>query len=183
MGLIKRKKVCYVCGTANTEPHHVIPQSEGGLPISDNIVWMCNEHHNAVEGSFRSVGTLAGAWDRIKNAKLDWIAEHRPQPKTYLDFREEKALIPGTTGRLDYLTRLRANRGYLDPSDAKEYQFLLAKNGRMNPLSTVCLWNYPDLHAKALAEISKGGPVSDDLKTIEKGAQRVIDSYLKSLAS
>jgi hypothetical protein len=44
------RKVCYCCGSFGGSPHHIIPRSEGGLPIFDNIVWLCVPCHDAVEG-------------------------------------------------------------------------------------------------------------------------------------
>lgn len=42
-------QLCFICRRANTEPHHIIPRSEGGLPTNDNIVWLCNPHHDEIE--------------------------------------------------------------------------------------------------------------------------------------
>jgi len=50
---------CFVCGNAKAAPHHVIPRSEGGEGTADNIVWLCENHHNEAEGD------SAGAWSRI----------------------------------------------------------------------------------------------------------------------
>ena len=61
---LRARKVCFVCGTIrNVGPHHVIPRSEGGLPIFDNIVWLCKAHHDEVEGPGQ------GAWERIYAAR------------------------------------------------------------------------------------------------------------------
>src|ERR1700737_4247832 len=57
------KRTCHCCGNANTTPHHIIPRSEGGLPIFDNIVWLCVPCHDAVEGP------SIGARDRIMARK------------------------------------------------------------------------------------------------------------------
>jgi len=58
------RKSCFVCGTLiNTGPHHIIPRSEGGLPTTDNIVWLCEPHHNEIEGPY------AGVWERLRLAK------------------------------------------------------------------------------------------------------------------
>lgn len=42
-------KLCFICARPNTTPHHIIPRSEGGLPLRDNIVWLCNPHHDEIE--------------------------------------------------------------------------------------------------------------------------------------
>jgi hypothetical protein len=63
---------CFVCGKVDTSPHHVIPRSEGGLPISDNIVWLCEPHHDQVEGPF--AGPI-NAWDRICLAKAEYLPD------------------------------------------------------------------------------------------------------------
>ena len=41
--------LCFICGRPDTDPHHIIPRSEGGLPLRDNIVWLCNPHHDEIE--------------------------------------------------------------------------------------------------------------------------------------
>jgi 5-methylcytosine-specific restriction endonuclease McrA len=64
--------LCYVCGRADTAPHHIIPRSEGGLPLADNIIWLCNPHHEEVEGPY---GGPVGAWDRINLAKAEYRAQ------------------------------------------------------------------------------------------------------------
>jgi 5-methylcytosine-specific restriction endonuclease McrA len=61
------KKTCFVCGRVETSPHHIIPRSEGGLPLSDNIMWLCEPHHSEVEGPY------AGVWERIKSCKDDYM--------------------------------------------------------------------------------------------------------------
>src|SRR5437016_3653420 len=95
MSLVKRtmrngRRVCYVCRVANetVSHHHVIPRAEGGLPLADNIVYLCEVHHNLVEGPYGSFYGKDNGWNRIYNAKHDWEAEHRPQPKAHLDCRE-----------------------------------------------------------------------------------------------
>lgn len=45
-------KLCFICGRPNTGPHHIIPREEGGLPLADNIVWLCKPHHDEIEGPF-----------------------------------------------------------------------------------------------------------------------------------
>ena len=64
------KKTCIVCGRMDTSPHHIIPRSEGGLPLTDNIVWLCEPHHNEVEGPY------AGFYERLRLVQ----AEYTPTP-------------------------------------------------------------------------------------------------------
>jgi hypothetical protein len=55
---------CYCCGaTSNLSDHHIIPLREGGRDALTNVVTLCDEHHNEVEGP------SDGAWDRVCKLK------------------------------------------------------------------------------------------------------------------
>jgi HNH endonuclease len=55
---------CYCCGaTSNLSDHHIIPLLEGGRDALTNVVTLCEEHHNEVEGPSN------GAWDRVCKLK------------------------------------------------------------------------------------------------------------------
>jgi HNH endonuclease len=70
------RKVCYCCGRVGSSPHHIIPRSEGGLPIFDNIVWLCVPCHDAVEGS------STGARERLEERRQECRRSRRPNSKT-----------------------------------------------------------------------------------------------------
>jgi hypothetical protein len=175
-----KKRVCYICGTGvDVGPHHKIPREDGGLPLKDNIVWLCEPHHNEFE-----VYPWQEANKRLCDARADWRDAKRPQPKARLDYREDCPPIPTEPReRLEYLRRLRQSKGYLEANDAKCYHFLLAKYGRMRALEIVCLWCYQDFHAEALACRARGGKgLSQELAAIVAKVPKIIDSYLNSLS-
>lgn len=90
------KKTCYCCGRINTSPHHIIPRSEGGLPIFDNVVWLCPECHDVVEGP--SVGARERLKERRRESKPLEVLDPEtpraieiPEPKTAAQIALEKA--------------------------------------------------------------------------------------------
>ena len=111
-------------------PHHVIPREEGGLPLSDNIVDLCETHHNLIEGPYGSFYDGRQGWGKINAAREDWRAEHRPQSKVHLDYRgpnRERRLTKDERwgGRLEILWRRKRAQTFLNTPDEIEYSNLL----------------------------------------------------------
>jgi hypothetical protein len=165
----RTKRACYCCGGVRTGPHHKIPRAEGGLPIFDNIVWLCVECHDAVEGP--SVGFR----DRLEQRRYDCkeaqhpqpIAEATPEQPPHCAEKDDPPLLVE-------LQRKRMSQGYLEPHDAKRYQFMLADLGRWDKLSTWCLWNHQELHAEALARRMTGARISSALQHVIDNMPRVL---------
>lgn len=134
---------CYCCGTRlHLTDHHLKPRSEGGTDHPDNIVTVCADCHDEVEGP------ADGAWERVvqhkesiktgriaktKEERLRENREWREKQQEYdRELRERKAQLFQRAGGATTndtpvplsLAELRIKRraqGYLDPVDGRRY--------------------------------------------------------------
>jgi hypothetical protein len=116
--LIKRKKCCRICGTAKASPHHITPIEEGGVSCTDNIVWLCEAHHNIVEASPYNWTTCKQNIEALRRDYLDAKKPKRKDGKVHLDSRE----IVAIDDSWEALRKKRIEQGYLEPEDSKKYQ-------------------------------------------------------------
>lgn len=133
---------CYCCKTRlHLTDHHLKPRSEGGTDHPDNIVTVCADCHDEIEGP------ADGAWERvvqhkesIKTGRIAKTKEERSkearewkekQQEYDRELRERKAKLFQLAGGASAdepvplsLSELRAKRraqGYLDPVDGRRY--------------------------------------------------------------
>lgn len=133
---------CYCCKTRlHLTDHHLKPRSEGGTDHPDNLVTVCRDCHDEVEGP------ADGAWERvvrfkeqirtgrIAKTKEDRVNEARECKEKEQQYEKElkgrKAkwfqLAGGAADEqpvplsLSQLTAKRRAEGYLDPVDGRRY--------------------------------------------------------------
>jgi hypothetical protein len=171
----QKNKTCYCCGAVKTGPHHIIPRSEGGLPIFDNIAWLCVLCHDAVEGP------SVGARERLESRKLDCkdARQKRTQPKVRLD--HDKVVLDKSLA--DFEKEVR-RFGFLGERDQKAYQFLLADyhglwGGTWNKLTIWCLWQHQDFHVEAM-NIAYG---TCDYSNASEGLKQILREMPESLCA
>lgn len=60
--------LCFICGRPDTDPHHIIPRSEGGLPLRDNfssemvtstVVWLLENKISSISSLLIPIPKLA----------------------------------------------------------------------------------------------------------------------------
>src|SRR5713226_7620310 len=134
---------CYCCGTRLLlSDHHLKPRSEGGTDHPDNLVTVCRDCHDEVEGP------ADGAWERvvqfkeqIKSGRIAKTKEERSkearewkekQQEYERELKERKAKFFQVAGgasadetpvplSLSELRTKRRAQGYLDPVDGRRY--------------------------------------------------------------
>lgn len=127
--LLSRKRCCRICGSYRSGPHHIIPVEEGGISCSDNIVWLCEPHHNQIEAGPYNWTT---AKKRIEDLRHEYQHSKRKEARVRLDYQPSVV----TDDSLIALRKKRIAQGYLDPDDSKKYQMYW-----MEPESWRRLWN------------------------------------------
>ncbi len=144
MGRRRSQLHCFCCAgkTGDTSIHHLKPRSEGGTDEPSNLVPLCVECHDAVEGP------EDGAWKRIQDRKsmlrrerLFKGRQEKAEAKRKSDAYEQRLEDDKKTSlrnmgvqvdgepvaepRLVQLRRKRRARGYLDGDEAREYHTLV----------------------------------------------------------
>jgi hypothetical protein len=96
-----KNSMCFCCGTRlRLSDHHLKPRSEGGTDQPDNLVTVCFDCHDEIEGP------ADGAWERVvqfKNKIKDGRIAKTKQQRA-LDLRE------GKTREAEYEKTLRDNK-------------------------------------------------------------------------
>jgi len=139
-----KNSMCFCCGTRlRLSDHHLKPRSEGGTDHPDNLVTVCHDCHDEIEGP------ADGAWERvvqfknkIKDGRIAKTKQQRALDLTEGKIREaeyEKTLKENKNKILQAfgvlqaepvaagLPQLRAKRraqGYLDRADGRLYYSL-----------------------------------------------------------
>ena len=90
--------------------HHIIPRADGGMPTSDNLVWLCPFCHDEIEDEDYNWRAF---WERAKELQAKYI----PQPKVVILYQNR--VIPS---RWQELILKRRDQGFLSPDESKEYQ-------------------------------------------------------------
>jgi hypothetical protein len=133
---------CYCCKTRLfLSDHHLKPRSEGGTDDPDNLVTVCRDCHDIVEGPYE------GAWERVvhhkesikagqiaktKEERVREAREWREKQQDYdRELRDRKAKLFELAGgaaadapvplSLSELTAKRRAQGFLDAVDGRRY--------------------------------------------------------------
>lgn len=83
METITSEMKCYVCGDKKAAMHHIKPRAEGGTDDHRNLIPLCKEHHDQLEGKNWLGFNMART--RYKKEKTSYRGKQtpsKPKPST-----------------------------------------------------------------------------------------------------
>lgn len=69
---------CVICGSINISIHHILPRSQGGDDVWENLVPLCGD------GTTGCHGGVEGGLDSVSHALGRYLVQERPDTLKYL---------------------------------------------------------------------------------------------------
>ena len=96
-----RLTFCALCGvTEGLEHHHVVPRSEGGADVEENLLTLCGTHHGMLHGIRRTaniskltkaaLAALKARGVKLGPKKANTAAAHAASRERWARWREKK---------------------------------------------------------------------------------------------